>query len=180
MSLVLQSSGGGQITIQEPTTASNFTQSLPAATGTVVISGTTPSLNGITFPSTQSASTDANTLDDYEEGTWTPVVTAQSGSFTTVTVSGNYVKTGKQVTVNFRFTLTDIGTGSTGIFVEGFPFAAINGATLSGCTREDQVTGFASCASPTSATQIFVSKFDGTSIVGAGRGFSFCISYITA
>jgi hypothetical protein len=29
MSLVLQSSGGGQVTIQEPTTASNFTQTLP-------------------------------------------------------------------------------------------------------------------------------------------------------
>jgi hypothetical protein len=38
MSLVLQSSGGGQITLQEPATASNFTQSLPAATGTVMVS----------------------------------------------------------------------------------------------------------------------------------------------
>ena len=38
MSLVLQSSGGGQITIQEPTTASNFTATLPAATGTVTLS----------------------------------------------------------------------------------------------------------------------------------------------
>ena len=37
MSLVLQSSGGGQITIQEPATASNFTQNLPAATGTVAL-----------------------------------------------------------------------------------------------------------------------------------------------
>jgi len=29
---------------------------------------------GITFPATQSASSDANTLDDYEEGTWTPTL----------------------------------------------------------------------------------------------------------
>jgi len=42
MSLVLQSSGGGQITIQEPATASNFTQTLPAATGTVQVSGNQP------------------------------------------------------------------------------------------------------------------------------------------
>jgi hypothetical protein len=42
MSLVLQSSGGGQITIQEPTTASNFTANLPAATGTVMVSGNQP------------------------------------------------------------------------------------------------------------------------------------------
>ena len=35
MSLILQSSGGGQITIQEPATASNFTQTLPASNGTI-------------------------------------------------------------------------------------------------------------------------------------------------
>jgi hypothetical protein len=35
MSLVLQSSGGGSVTIAEPTTASNFTQTLQAATGTI-------------------------------------------------------------------------------------------------------------------------------------------------
>ena len=39
MSLILQSSGGGQVTIQEPTTASNFTQTLPAATGTIINTG---------------------------------------------------------------------------------------------------------------------------------------------
>jgi hypothetical protein len=42
MSLVLQSSGGGQITIQEPTTASNFTQNLPAASGTLALTSQLP------------------------------------------------------------------------------------------------------------------------------------------
>jgi hypothetical protein len=42
MSLVLQSSGGGQITIQEPATASNFTQTLPAVNGTVLTTGNIP------------------------------------------------------------------------------------------------------------------------------------------
>jgi hypothetical protein len=37
MSIVLQSTSGGSVTINEPTTASNFTLSLPAATGTSVI-----------------------------------------------------------------------------------------------------------------------------------------------
>jgi hypothetical protein len=45
MSLVLQSTGGGQITIQEPATASNFTQTLPAATGTVMVSGNQPAFS---------------------------------------------------------------------------------------------------------------------------------------
>jgi hypothetical protein len=51
MSLKLNSSGGGSVTIQEPTTASDFTLTLPAATGTVqvsgaAISGTTGSFSG--------------------------------------------------------------------------------------------------------------------------------------
>lgn len=37
MSIVLQSSGGGSITIQEPSTASNFTQALPASSGTLAL-----------------------------------------------------------------------------------------------------------------------------------------------
>jgi hypothetical protein len=39
MSLVLQSSGGGSVTIAEPTTASDFTQNLPAVSGNIVTTG---------------------------------------------------------------------------------------------------------------------------------------------
>jgi len=42
MSLVLQSSGGGSVTLNEPVTASNFTATLPAATGEVMVSGNMP------------------------------------------------------------------------------------------------------------------------------------------
>jgi hypothetical protein len=45
MSLVLQSSGGGSVTIAEPSTASNFTATLPAATGTVMVSGNQPAFS---------------------------------------------------------------------------------------------------------------------------------------
>ena len=118
MSIVLQSSGGGQITIQEPATASNFTQTLPAATGTVVVSGTTPSLNGITFPATQSASADANTLDDYEEGTWTPNV---GGNATYLAQSGHYTKIGNFVKLRFYMQINSLGTGSN-VAISGMPF----------------------------------------------------------
>jgi hypothetical protein len=59
MSLVLQSSGGGQITIQEPATASNFTQTLPAATGTVVVTGANSAIvSGSAVTSTSGTSID--------------------------------------------------------------------------------------------------------------------------
>jgi hypothetical protein len=45
MSIVLQSTGGGSVTINEPATASNFTQTLPAATGDVMVSGNMPAFS---------------------------------------------------------------------------------------------------------------------------------------
>lgn len=69
--------------------------------GNIGLGGTTPTTSGtgITFPATQSASTDANTLDDYEEGTYTIAtntnLTASSGYATF-----QYTKIGRQVTVN--------------------------------------------------------------------------------
>ena len=52
------------------------------STGALALYGASVSANGvgITFPATQSASTDANTLDDYEEGTWTPTFNNITGS----------------------------------------------------------------------------------------------------
>jgi hypothetical protein len=134
MSLVLQSSGGGQITIQEPATASNFTQTLPAADGTVVITGTTPTLNGITFPATQVPSADANTLDDYEEGTWTAtLIGATTPPTIPVTTTGKYVKIGKQITCACGFSNVDTTGASGPLTITGLPFAADGGVPQTGC-----------------------------------------------
>jgi hypothetical protein len=63
------------------------------------LGGATPSTSGtgITFPATASGSTDANTLDDYERGTFTPsfIVSIPTGTITSL--SGEYVKIGKSV-----------------------------------------------------------------------------------
>jgi hypothetical protein len=130
MSIVLNSSGGGSVTINEPTTASNFTQTLPAATGTLVVSGTTPSLNGITFPATQSASADANTLDDYEEGTWTPLISANgtgTDNFTSSTATGRYTKIGRLVTIECIYTYTAKQSSSSSYALgSGIPFSSAN------------------------------------------------------
>lgn len=53
---------------------------------------------GIKFPATQVASSDANTLDDYEEGAWTP--TANNISFSAV--GGSYTKIGSVVFARFN------------------------------------------------------------------------------
>jgi hypothetical protein len=94
------------------------------------VGNATPSTSGagITFPATQSASTNANTLDDYEEGTWTPILVALGGSFssnpTFSTQTGTYTKIGRFVYCNFRITLSNKGTTTVPSYVGigGFPF----------------------------------------------------------
>jgi hypothetical protein len=82
---------------------------------------------GITFPATQSASSDANTLDDYEEGTWTPTVEG-TGSNPTVTYgsarAGTYVKIGKTVYVTFVINTSAQTGGSGNLLIGGLPFTA--------------------------------------------------------
>jgi hypothetical protein len=129
MSIVLVGSSSGSITLQEPAVAGTTTLNLPATSGTVVVTGTTPTLNGITFPATQVPSADANTLDDYEEGTWTPVVSADSSVPTGVTYSsrsGFYRKVGQLVTVTLRVVVNNYGTGGSGAFqMSGLPFTCL-------------------------------------------------------
>jgi hypothetical protein len=77
-----------------------------SVTGVIAVGGATPTTNGfgITFPATQSASSDANTLDDYEEGTWTPNMTfGGAAAFSSVTASGKYTKIGNCVTFEIQF-----------------------------------------------------------------------------
>ena len=77
----------------------------------------------IKFPATQNASADANTLDDYEEGTWSPNV---GGNATYSAQAGTYTKVGRLVTVWFDFTISTIGTGGTS-GINGLPFTAGGG-----------------------------------------------------
>jgi len=101
---------------------------------TIAIGNATPSTSGsgITFPATQSASTDANTLDDYEEGTWTPTIGADGvdGTHTYSNQLGAYTKVGRLVTVQcFVSMATKGGTISGNVQIVGLPFNA-SGATF--------------------------------------------------
>lgn len=82
------------------------------------------------FPATQNASADVNTLDDYEEGTWTPTIggtTSESGQVYS-TQAGRYIKVGKLVTVFGRVTLSTLGTITGDVRIKGLPFTSVNAA----------------------------------------------------
>jgi hypothetical protein len=123
-SVVIAGDTSGTVTLAAPATAGTTTLTLPTTNGTVVVTGTTPTLNGITFPATQVPSADANTLDDYEEGTWTPVYTTSGGgeSVTYDIQSAKYTKIGN--CVYFQFIIrTDVFSGGSGNVRVSLPFA---------------------------------------------------------
>jgi hypothetical protein len=80
---------------------------------------------GITFPATQSASSDANTLDDYEEGTFTPTIIGltTAGTGTYGAQNGKYTKIGNAVTFSVDINWT-AHTGTGNMAIAGLPFTA--------------------------------------------------------
>jgi len=112
------------------TTPSTVVATTVKASTTMGVGGATPSASGagITFPADQSilgASSDANTLDDYEEGTFTPVLGDSAGGVATMSVQeGKYVKVGKIVQFSFQVVWTAKNTWTgTNTKISGLPFA---------------------------------------------------------
>ena len=120
----------------------------PTVTGTATFSGlidaSGASAGQIKFPATQNASSNVNTLDDYEEGTWTPSV---GGTATYTLRSGRYTKIGRCVFITAFLQINAIGTGSTST-VSGLPFTSTS-------THESPI----SIGTVTNAANIFTGLF---------------------
>jgi len=92
---------------------------------TIGVGGATPAASGagITFPASASASSDANTLDDYEEGTWTPAFTSLTINSGTPTFAGTYTKIGRVITLTWEITGTkNITITADSTFINNLPF----------------------------------------------------------
>jgi hypothetical protein len=81
--------------------------------------------NGVTYSA-------ANTLDDYEEGNWTPVLTFGGGD-TGITyntgaggAAGQYVRIGQMVWLWFNIYLSNKGSSTGDVLITGAPFNAAN------------------------------------------------------
>jgi hypothetical protein len=132
--------------------------------GTISVGNATPSTSGagITFPATQSASSDANTLDDYEEGTWN-ITVSYSGSTSGVTYAartGYYTKIGNVVTVQGAVSLSSKGTGSGTVRIS-LPFQTIGdrGGLAVGNTQQITVNNSPRELMVEGATSYFVIRY---------------------
>jgi hypothetical protein len=104
----------GNVNINIGGTSANLTMNLLTA-------------NGIKFPATQVASGDANTLDDYEEGTFTiTVTTATSGSVTPSINTGAYTKVGRLVTITGYVQFSSVSS-PVGYLRLSLPFTSASG-----------------------------------------------------
>ena len=81
-----------------------------------------------------SSATAANLLDDYEEGTWTPLMKDTSGNaMTSDTVEANYTKVGREVYIHVYIQTSSLGSASGGIRLYTLPFAATGAYNYGGC-----------------------------------------------
>jgi hypothetical protein len=85
----------------------------------------TDGVTAIRFAATQVASANANTLDDYEEGTFNPVITNAAGSTNvTLTGAGIYKKIGTFVYIqinSYNILVTAFGA-TEHLYISGLPF----------------------------------------------------------
>jgi len=87
------------------------------ADGAVIVNNGITLGNGLTYAA-------ANTLDEYEEGTFTlAMYSGQSGTITNH--FAKYTKIGNTVTLNFRGTINN-ATGNSFVRISGFPFSLAN------------------------------------------------------
>jgi len=123
------------------------TNSMTGDLALIGLEGSSIGFQQIKFAPTQVASSDANTLDDYEEGTWTPVLFhSSSNNASWGTKVGHYVKIGGIVHCWWLCDGGNSGTAGSGLKVSGLPFTTAstnlsygtggiwgtNGSTLSG------------------------------------------------
>jgi hypothetical protein len=78
----------------------------------------------VKFPPVQVPSSNVNTLDDYEEGMWTPVYEGTTGTIgaTAYTSTGRYTKIGRLVFIAGSIVLTNNGDWTGVAKIKGLPF----------------------------------------------------------
>jgi len=159
------------------------------STSTIGVGGTTPANTGagISFPAAQSASSDANTLDDYEEGTFTPSFSTGVTSPVYGEQTGSYTKIGRFVSFSIRLFLTS-GTGSGAqVVVSGLPFTSSSATGVRGTATGAYLDASALVLAgdiSTATTTIGCYQYGGSNYIFAGslasKYFYICGSYYTA
>ena len=102
---------------------------------------------------------------------YTPSITASSGSFTTTSASGRYLRIGKVCIVSATVTITTVGTGQGVRFSLPFTGSSFTGGFV-GIVRETTITGLAGEVQLNSnATFGTIFRYDNAAFQGNGYVF---------
>jgi hypothetical protein len=125
---------------------------------------------GIDFSAadTALAGTTANILDDYETGTWTPIIDGATGTptITYTTNNSHYTKVGRLVTCRCEIVVTNVTGTTTGNMTISLPFVGVSGQ---GCTGAYSASGITLYQVGTGAFQLYSPTHMGL-LTGAGAG----------
>ena len=146
------------------------------STGNIVLKGGTAAANGVgvTFPATQVDSSDANCLDDYEEGTWSPTPSGNVNLTSVVSVSARYTKVGRLVTLSGQVTATVTLPNIVTYFVlPSLPFA--NGTVTTGAVQEN--VNLTIGAVQVSASNLYGFFTAASAIVSGAATFYYSVTY---
>ena len=111
---------------------------------------------GIDFSATSDAAgMTSELLDDYEEGTWTPVITDLTNDATSTTAVGTYTKIGRMVHIKGNIVLSSLGSVSGSVYLNGFPFAAASGANTDSVLSVGEATGLSVTAGHSICGRVF-------------------------
>jgi len=100
----------------------------PTIAGNLTVSGTSTNTGLITASAGIAiGGTDvAHTLDEYEEGTWTPnLIGSTSNPSGTVTGTGTYTRIGRLIHANYNFSNQDVAGAAGGIRITGLPYTQV-------------------------------------------------------
>ena len=107
-----------------------------SGTNNIVIGANSPAIlpNGVKLAG--SASSDAEVLDDYEEGSWEPIIAGSTtaGTYEISTYHADYVKIGKSVTVNLYILMAGsiTGGGAGNLEITNLPFSKASNSIAQG------------------------------------------------
>jgi len=89
---------------------------------------------GIDFSASEGADASSSVLNDYEEGTWTPIVGKESNppSVTYTLQEGTYTKVGRLVTIWFDIRVSSVSGGTGGAVIGGLPFTVLSASAGGG------------------------------------------------
>jgi hypothetical protein len=147
-----------------------FAPSGGGASGAILSSTGIYVASGVAFPATQVASANANTLDDYEEGTWTPNQGSGLTLVGTFTSSGIYTKIGRIVTVQgYVGGTTTASVPGAGILCTNLPFTST--VWQPGSVINWTATEGGNCSSPSGTTTLYSTE------IAATLRISFTVSY---